>query len=145
VDQANQTKYRGWLIAAAVLVALALLAAATGSWLASRRDDDPPAGRIRQWVAVLSVGPDARSLYASAADVGKVAGVYVFVDRWACYEGFPASARPSSDEWFLGVAANEREVVDGIVAQLGRTPIVEAEVEQGCALPVDRSPAGSVS
>jgi len=31
-------------------------------------------------VAVLEVGPDARSLYASAADVGKVAGVYVFVD-----------------------------------------------------------------
>jgi hypothetical protein len=133
------------VVAPLVVLALVVAAAVTSLWLASRRDDDRPAGHIRQWVAVLSVGPDARSLYASAADVGKVAGVYVFVDRWACYEGFPSGARPSSDEWFLGVAANERDVVDGIVAQLGRTPIVEAEVEQGCALPVDRSPPASVS
>ncbi len=115
------------------------------AWRWRQADRQPPAQRIRQWVAVLSVGPDARSLYASAADVSKVAGVYVFVDRWACYEGFPPGARPGTDEWFLGVAANERDVVDGILAELGRTPLVEAEVEQGCALPVDQSPPASVS
>ena len=94
-------------------------------------------------MAVLTVGPDARSLYASAADVTTVAGVYVFVDRWACYEGFPAGSQPSGDAWFLGIAAADRTTVDGIVAELGRTPIVEAEVEQGCALPPDTTPVGN--
>jgi hypothetical protein len=74
-----------------------------------------------------------------------VAGVYVFVDRWACYEGFPPGSKPSSDDWFLGVAATDRAIVDGIVAELGRTPIVEAEVDQGCALPPDTTPIGDVS
>jgi hypothetical protein len=142
VDGPNQTKYRGWVIAATVLVALVVLGALIGARVASRRNDQP-AGRIHQWVAVLSVGPDARSLYPAAADVGKVAGVYVFVDRWACYEGFPDGAQPNGDQWFLGVAANERAVVDGIVAELGRAPIVEAEVEQGCALPPDTTPVAN--
>ena len=143
--QANQTQRRIWLVAAAVLVAVVVAAAIYGSWLAGGGDDAQPADRIRQWVAVLDVGPDARSLYPAAADVGKVAGVYVFVDRWACYEGFPAGSQPSADEWFLGVAAPDRQTVDGIVAELGRTPLVEAEVEQGCALPPDTTPIGSIS
>jgi hypothetical protein len=125
------------------LVALALVVVAVVGVVAVRsrlQDRHQSAATIRQWVAVLAVGPDARSLYASAADVGKVAGVYVFVDRWACYEGFPAGSQPSGDEWFLGVAASERGTVDGIVTELARTPIVEAEVEQGCALPPDTTP-----
>ena len=117
---------------------------AIGAGLAARTGHDSP-GRIRQWVAVLEVGTDARSLYAAGADVAEVAGVYMFVDRWACYEGFPAGSPPSSDEWFLGVAAVDRDVVDGIVADLGRVPLVEAEVEQGCALAVDTTPAGRQS
>jgi hypothetical protein len=145
VAQANQTQRRIWLVAAAVLVAVVVAAAVFGSWLAGGGDDAQPGNRIRQWVAVLDVGPDARSLYPAAADVGKVAGVYVFVDRWACYEGFPAVSPPAGDEWFLGVAATDRQTVDGIVAELGRTPLVEAEVEQGCALPPDTTPIGSVS
>jgi len=145
VRQANQTKYRGWLVATAILVGLVLVAAVIGSWLSGRDDARASGERIRQWVAVLSVGPDARSLYAAAADVGKVAGVYVFVDRWACYEGFPDGAKPSADEWFLGLAAPDRSTVDGIVAALGRAPIVEAEVDQGCALPPDTSPIGGIS
>jgi hypothetical protein len=144
VEQANQTRRRNWLVAGAVLIAVVVAAAVTGSWLAGG-GDGAGAGRIRQWVAVLSVGPDARSLYPAATDVGKIAGVYVFVDRWACYSGFPAGARPSGDEWFLGVAANDRSVVDGIVAELGRAPIVEAKVEQGCALPPDTTPVATVS
>ena len=98
----------------------------------------PPAATIRQWVAVLDVGPDARSLYAAATDVGEVAGVYVFVDRWACYEGFPSGSTPPGDDWFLGVAAADRATVDGIVAELGRAPIVEAEVEQAARSPTPR-------
>jgi len=128
-------------VVAVFIVVTALLRA----WRWPRSSSGGSPQRIRQWVAVLEVGPDARSLYASAADVGKVAGVYVFVDRWECYEGFPAGAHPTADGWFLGVAANDREVVDGIVAELRRTPIVEAEVEQGCALPPDTTPVGSVS
>src|SRR4051794_36122936 len=89
-------------IAVVVVLVVGLLA---WRW---RQSDGQPAQRIRQWVAVLAVGPDARSLYTAAAEVGKVAGVYVFVDRWACYEGFPAGSQPTADAWFLGVAANER-------------------------------------
>jgi len=145
VGQANQTQARVWLVGAAVVVAVVVVAAVIGSWRGGQNDEQPRTERIHQWVAVLSVGPDARSLYPAAAEVGKVAGVYVFVDRWACYEGFPAGAKPSSDEWFLGVAASDRDVVDGIVAELGRTPIVEAQVDQGCALPPDTTPVASVS
>lgn len=140
MGQANQTKYRAWPLATAILVGLVLVAVVVGSWLSGRDDGHGSAGRIRQWVAVLSVGPDARSLYRAAAEVGKVAGVYVFVDRWACYEGFPPGSKPSGDEWFLGVAAPDRTTVDGIVAELGRAPIIEAEVDQGCALPPDTTP-----
>ena len=43
------------------------------------------------------------------------------------------------------MAAVDRDVVDGIVAELGRVPLVEAEVEQGCALAVDTTPAGRQS
>jgi len=141
----NQTQRRIWFLAAVVVVAIVVAAAIFGSWLGGGGDDAQPVARIHQWVAVLDVGPDARSLYPAASDVGKVAGVYVFVDRWACYEGFPAGSQPSKDEWFLGVAAADRQTVDGIVAALGRTPIVEAQVEQGCALPPDTTPVGSVS
>jgi hypothetical protein len=144
VAAANQTRYRRWLVAAVVMVGLVVVAAVIGSWRVGQ-DDRPPTGTIHQWVAVLAVGPDARSLYPDAADAGKVAGVYVFVDRWSCYDGFPAGAKPSDDEWFLGVAATDRATVDGIVAELGRVPIVEAEVEQGCALPSDTTPSGPVS
>jgi hypothetical protein len=140
VGQANQTKSRAWLVATVILVGLVVVAAVVGSWLSGRDDGRQSGGRIRQWVAVLSVGPDARSLYPAAADVGKVAGVYVFVDRWACYEGFPPGSKPSHDEWLLGVAAPDRSTVDGIVAELGQAPIVEAEVDQGCALPPDTTP-----
>jgi hypothetical protein len=128
--------------AGALAVAIAVGALSVGR-LADDRDQ--PVARIRQWVAVLSVGADARSLYASATEVAKVAGVYVFVDRWSCYEGFPAGSPPSGDDWFLGVAATDRSIVDGIVAQLGRAPIVEAEVEQGCASPVDTTPVAPQS
>jgi hypothetical protein len=128
-----------WSIIATTVVIVVIAVAGFAVRLAAQHDDEP-VGRIRQWVAVLDVGPDARSLYASAADVGRVAGVYVFVDRWECYEGFPAGSQPSQDEWFVGVAAGDRTVVDGIVSQLGRTPIAEAEVEQGCALAVDTTP-----
>jgi len=131
---------------ATLVGALAAIAVVAGL-LAIRANggDRPEPARIRQWVAVLDVGADARSLYPAAADVGKVAGVYVFVDRWACYEGFPAGTQPTEDPWFLGLAAADRDVVDGIVAELGRAPIVEAEVDQGCALPVDTSPVAPQS
>jgi hypothetical protein len=128
------------LVALAVVVVVVVGVVAVRSRLQDRHQ---PAGTIRQWVAVLAVGPDARSLYAAAADVAKVAGVYVFVDRWACYEGFPAGSQSSEDAWFLGIAAVDRTTVDGIVAELGRTPIVEAEVEQGCALPPDTTPVAN--
>ncbi len=141
MGQANQVRRRNWWLA----VPLLALVAAAGALLTARLEggDNQPVERIRQWVAVLQVGPDAPSLYASAGDVGKVAGVYVFVDRWACYEGFPAGVRGSGDEWLLGIAARDRDIVDGIVAELGRTPLVEAEVVQGCAPPVDTTPTAN--
>lgn len=132
----------GQVIAVAVLAALIVAGVVLGIRLAAR--DDRPA-TITQWVAVLDFGTDARGLYAQAADVATVAGVYVFVDRWACYEGFPPGSNPSGDAWFLGVAAPERAVVDDIVARLGRAPIVEAIVEQGCAAPPDRTPVARQS
>jgi hypothetical protein len=135
---------RRWLTVGAIGAGVLIVAIVIGAAVARRGGQEPPAG-IRQWVAVLQVGADAPSLYASAADVGKVAGVYVFVDRWACYEGFPAGSRPSDDEWLLGIAARDRSVVDGIVAELGRTPLVEAEVVQGCAPPVDTTPIADQS
>jgi hypothetical protein len=103
--------------------------------LAARSPGRSESDRITEWVAVLDVGPDARSLYARAADVGKVAGVYVFVDRWACYDGFSAAAPRDRGDWFLAVGAPDRSVVEGIVQQLGRTPLTVARVEQGCAPP----------
>jgi hypothetical protein len=106
--------------------------------LAARSPGRPrSAGTITEWVAVLDVGPDARSLYAGAADVGKVAGVYVFVDRWACYDGFPVDAAHGRGDWFLGVGAADRSIVDGIVQRLDRTPLAYAQVQQGCPLPTD--------
>lgn len=140
--QPNQVRRRNWLLAVPVLVVLLVVGAFIGARLA-HRGSSRPVERIRQWVAVLDVGTDARSLYVSAADVGKVAGVYVFVDRWACYEGFPPGSAPPGQGWFLGVGATDRGVVDGIVAELGRTPIVEAEVEQGCAPPIDTTPVAN--
>jgi hypothetical protein len=118
------------IIVLAVLIVASILAARSAG-------RSPSAGTITEWVAVLDVGPDARSLYGRAADVGKVAGVYVFVDRWACYDGFPAGTPHEGGDWFLGVGAAERSVVDDIVARLGQAPLVFAEVRQGCPLPTD--------
>jgi hypothetical protein len=106
--------------------------------LAARSPGRPQSsGTITEWVAVLDVGPDARSLYPAAADVAEVAGVYVFVDRWACYDGFPAGSRRDRGDWFLGVGAADRSTVDGIVQRLGRTPLAYAQVQQGCPLPMN--------
>jgi hypothetical protein len=106
--------------------------------LAARSPGRPQSsGTITEWVAVLDVGPDARSLYARAADVAKVAGVYAFVDRWACYDGFPSGPPGDGGQWFLGVGAADRSVVDGIVQRVGRTPLAYAQVQQGCPLPTD--------
>jgi len=66
-----------------------------------------------------------------------VAGVYVFVDRWACYDGFPPGVPRDRGDWFLGVGAADRSVVDGIVQRLARTPLAYAQVQQGCPLPTN--------
>jgi hypothetical protein len=94
----------------------------------------PPA-QITQWVAVLDVGPDAFALYPEVREVGQVAGVYVFTDRWDCYEGFPGREVTEQDDWFLGIGAQEKAVVDDLVQRLGRTPSVEARVRQTCVSP----------
>jgi hypothetical protein len=126
----------------ACVVVAALLVAGAFVVRTARHHGARPAP-IRQWVAVLGVGNSARDLYARAATVGEVAGVYVFVDRWACYSGFPPGTPKGEGGWFVGVAATDRSVVDGIVARLGQAPLAEAEVEQGCALPTDTAPDGA--
>ncbi len=134
----SQTKRRRRRIGVTLAAALVLASGIVG--VRAIRDRGPSPTPIRQWVAVLDVGPSAPALYTQAAAVGKVAGVYVFVDRWACYSGFPAGTSRAGGDWILGVAATDRTVVDGIVARLGQTPVVEAEVEQGCAPTVDTTP-----
>jgi hypothetical protein len=132
---------RRWPLVAC-LVVVALLVGGALAIRAARHHRAGPAP-IRQWVAVLDVGNSARDLYPRAATVGEIAGVYVFVDRWACYSGFPPGTPKGEGGWFLGVAATDRSVVDGIVARLGQAPLAEAEVEQGCASPPDTAPTGA--
>jgi hypothetical protein len=129
-----------WSVIAVVVLALVVVGAALAVRAVRHHRAEP--APIRQWVAVLDVGGSARELYPRAASVGEIAGVYVFVDRWACYSGFPAGTPEGSGGWFLGVAATDRSVVDGIVARLGAVPLAEAEVEQGCALSTDAPPDG---
>jgi hypothetical protein len=87
-------------------------------------------GSITQWVAVLEEGPTPASLAPRARELGRIVGVYVFTDKWACYEGFGADT--PRQEWFLGLASNDKETVDGLVEQVGVTPLVEARVAQTC-------------
>jgi hypothetical protein len=56
----------------------------------------------------------------------------VFTDRFGCYRGFPAGSSIDPDDWFLGVADVERDVVDELVRRLGAAPLVIARVDQGC-------------
>jgi hypothetical protein len=84
-------------------------------------------------VAVLREGPGPAPLAPEAFELGRVVGVYVFTDRWACYEGFPDAS--ATQDWFLGLAATERDVVDGLLAELDRTPLVAAEVQPVCVQP----------
>jgi hypothetical protein len=132
--------WRRWPLVACVVVA-ALVVTGAFALRASRQHPHGPAP-IRQWVAVLDVGDNARELYPRAQTVGEIAGVYVFVDRWVCYSGFPSGTPKGEGQWFLGVAATDRSTVDGIVARLGQAPLAEAQVEQGCAPPADTTPEG---
>jgi hypothetical protein len=124
----------------AALVALAVLAIVAGFALwqpwagessGSRSDDGM---RIRQWVAVLDTGPSPASLAGQAADLGRVVGVYVFTDRWACYDGFPGG-QLGDDPWFLGIGAVDRATVEELVEEAGREPLLLSEVFQTCVLP----------
>ena len=64
--------------------------------------------------------------------VGEVAGVYVFVDRWACYEGCPdAASQPSATtgSWASPPPSARRSTASW--PSWAATPLVEAEVEPG--------------
>lgn len=129
------------LLVAALLALLALAAGAITLVIAGgdERAGAPTAGspRIIQWVAVLDTGPTVGSLAGQARALGPAVGPHVFTDRWACYTGFPANA--VDDEWFLGIAANDRPLVDELVARTGRQPSVVARVSQVC---LQAPPAG---
>jgi len=117
----------------ALLVAIGLLV--WSPWSDATDDTKAPEDlRIRQWVAVLETGPTPASLAGKAAELGKVAGVNVFTDRWECYEGFPGG-QVGSDAWFLGIASVDRATVDRLVVESGRQPMLEAEVFQTCVQP----------
>lgn len=119
------------LVVVALVVALVVLASRAGSSDSTRgfvAEDFP----ITQWVAVLDTGPDPASLAPEARDLGRSVGVYVFTDRWSCYRGFPDGPPVADDGWFLGLAANDKAVVDDLLAQIGRAPLLEARVRQVC-------------
>jgi hypothetical protein len=135
---------RRWLKVAIPVAAVFVVGVIVVSIIVARASGRSGGGAtITEWVAVLDVGPSARALYPAGAEVGKVAGVYMFVDRWACYDGFPPGTPTDRGDWFLGVAASDKVVVDDILERLGRTPVVLAQVEQGCPLPPDTTPVES--
>ena len=138
------------VVSAVVVAVVAVVVALVVALLVSRSSDDGQGASsstttglkpITQWVAVLRTGPDAFALADEARVVGRTAGVYVMTDRWACYQGFPAdTAGIDRAGWFLAVAANDKPIVDDLVAKLARQPLVEARVDQTCvqAPPADQ-------
>jgi hypothetical protein len=141
VDQARRAARRMRLRLAVVVVVIVAVLLALGIAVAARagstevdHSDAPEDFPITQWVAVLRNGATPAELAAEARQLEPAAGVYVFTDRWSCYEGFPAGTA-TADGWFLGLAANDRGVIDDIVTSIGRTPLVEALVRQVCVQP----------
>ncbi len=131
---------------AAMAVTWRALAALSVGTLLAGCDRSSPAGpdkpgppttadyAITQWVAVLGYGPDAFALYPGVEAVGKVVGVYAFTDRWGCYDGFPPRTVTDADDWFLGLASQDKAQLDRLVAEVGRTPLIQARVRSTCVL-----------
>lgn|GEM_PF-6438604 len=134
---ARQRRLRVVALVVAIVVVLVVVAVLAGRAVSDdgRADPAPGPGVLAptQWVAVLREGPGPAPLAPEAFELGRVVGVYVFTDRWACYEGFPDAS--ATQDWFLGLAATERDVVDGLLAELDRTPLVAAEVQPVCVQP----------
>jgi hypothetical protein len=122
------------VVVVAALLALGIAVAARAGSTEADQSSAPEDFPITQWVAVLRNGDAPADLAAEARQLEPAAGVYVFTDQWSCYEGFPAGTE-TGDGWFLGLAANDRGVVDDIVKAIGRTPLVEALVRQVCVQP----------
>jgi hypothetical protein len=127
LDAALRRRRRAYGLLVIALVAAGVVVAT----LVARESRAAPSG-VLQWVAVLDTAPSARALASDAAAIGEVAGPRVFTDRFGCYRGFPAGSSIDPDDWFLGVADVERDVVDRLVRRLGAAPLVIARVDQGC-------------
>lgn len=142
--QAETARRNRWIALAVTVVLVAILVVAIVAASAMARDRrrdtaEPPVVTadyaITQWVAVLDTGPTPASLAAAARQLGRIVGVHVFTDRWACYEGFAEGGVGDGLPWFLGIGAVEREVVDRLVVDAGVDVLIEAQVRQVCVQP----------
>jgi hypothetical protein len=130
-------RFRWLSLAAGALAALAVLAVIVGLALRTGRDENgagngATGGGNRQWVAVLDVGPTSFALAPRAAEVGRVVGVYVFTNRWDCYDAIPPDAVRARGDWILGIAAPSKELLDELVTKLGQPVIVEVDTHDTC-------------
>jgi hypothetical protein len=87
-------------------------------------------GSVTKWLGVVRAAADPTDLNADTTSVGAIVGGSIVVSPAACFEGLPA--RFAGDSYVLGVVAPTKEVLDVLLATLGRPVLFEGQITTMC-------------
>jgi hypothetical protein len=89
----------------------------------------PATPGAKVWIAVFAAADDPSALDRETSQLSLILGSAIRVSPVQCFHGLP---REAGTGYVIGAVADTREDLDAIVAQTGKTPMVEKVVGEFC-------------